>query len=320
MADISIIVPVHNVYDKLNECLDSICEQSLKNYECILVDDGSTDCSSLIIDEYAQMDARFIAIHQRNLGVGAARNVGLRIARGTFVTFIDSDDKIAPTFLENMLCNIGDRDILITGFTMCKPDISESIGTVKGMAHTENMAKAMKEGLLNSCWGKLYRRSTIQNVLFSEKILWGEDTAFLLNCLCITRKVIFETSHGYLYTYSTRGLANRFDKMKPFYLSIYYEQLILFLDHWAKNKDALYNEVCIKVSQEILRTVDMLIDNRLSYKEERQYLKKLFDNSIVNHMFTYGVQIDNNPKILKTISKFYNVSVWKFYLQLRRIF
>ena len=77
MVDISIIVPVYNVYDKLNDCLESIYEQSYRNYECILVDDGSTDGSSQIIDEYVQRDARFIAIHQRNLGVSSARNAGL---------------------------------------------------------------------------------------------------------------------------------------------------------------------------------------------------------------------------------------------------
>lgn len=318
MVDISIIVPIYNVHDKLNDCLESIYKQSFRNYECILVDDGSTDGSSQIIDEYVQKDARFIAIHQRNLGVSSARNAGLRIASGIFVTFIDSDDKIVHTYLEKMLSSIGEQDILITGFIICKPEKREHIGTVKGMVSIDTMAKAMKEGLLNSCWGKLYRKSLVQNILFPEKIFWGEDTVFLLSCLCKTRKVVFGTVYDYLYTYSISGLANRFDKMKPFYLNRYYEQLIIFLDHWAEFNDSLYNEVCIKISQEILRTIDALIENKLSYEEEMQYLRTLFENSKVNQLFTYGAQIDNNPKSLKTLSKCHNVFIWEIYLKLRR--
>ncbi len=173
------------------DCLDSIRGQSLENFECILIDDGSTDGSSELLDEYVKIDHRFQIIHQENSGVGAARNKGLLNAQGTFITFIDSDDQVMPKYLENMLHAIDQKDILITGFTMCRLENREKIGSIAGDPSTENMARAMKEGLLNSCWGKLYRREVIWGLRFSEEIFWGEDTAYLMSCLCRTDKVIF---------------------------------------------------------------------------------------------------------------------------------
>lgn len=318
MVTISIIVPVYNVHDCLAACLESIRRQSLRDFECILVDDGSTDGSSAILDNFSKADPRFIVIHQKNAGVGAARNVGLQRAHGTFLTFVDSDDRLASTFLEDMQRSIGDQDVLISGFTMCKPEGQKEIGSVAGGPSTDNMAKAMKQGLLNSCWGKLYRSEAIREIRFSEKILWGEDTAYLLSCLCKTNKLVFSPSYGYLYTFSTSGLANRFDKMKPFYLGTYYKQLIVFLDRWAEQGDSLYHEVSIKISQEILRTIDALIDHRLSRKEEKEYLSTLFDHPQVNRLFSHGVKFDYNPAILKFLSTFPAQMIWRGYVMARR--
>lgn len=318
MPAISVIVPIYNVYNQLVDCLDSIRGQSLENFECILIDDGSTDGSSELLDEYVKIDHRFQIIHQENSGVGAARNKGLLNAQGTFITFIDSDDQVMPKYLENMLHAIDQKDILITGFTMCRLENREKIGSIAGDPSTENMARAMKEGLLNSCWGKLYRREVIWGLRFSEEIFWGEDTAYLMSCLCRTDKVIFCPFHDYLYTFSTSGLVNRFDKQKPYYLGAYYKQLILFLEQWAENADSLYNEVAIKISQEILRTIDTLVDKKLSQAEEKEYLRILFADSKVNRLFSYGTGLDNNPAILKALSKFPDGTVWKGYIGFRR--
>ena len=318
MVAISIIVPVYNVHDCLTECLESIRKQSLSDYECILVDDGSTDGSSIILDEFCEMDSRFSVIHQRNSGVGAARNTGLQKACGTYITFIDSDDKIVPTYLEDMWRDIGKQDVLISGFMMCKSTHCKEIGSVNGGPSTDNMACAVKQGLLNSCWGKLFRREIIQGIHFPEEILWGEDTVYLLTCLCRTNQIIFVPSYGYLYTYSTSGLGNRFDKMKPFYLGVYYKQLLIFSDRWAEIGDSLYREITIKISQEILRTIDVLVDRRLSNEEEKEYIRALFENPRVNRLFFHGVLLDDNPVVLKLLSRFPSQMVWRGYVMARR--
>ena len=89
---VSVIIPVFNVESFLNECLESICNQTYDNLEIILVNDGSTDNSQLIIDNYSKVDKRIIAIKQSNKGLSAARNTGIDIARGEYLTFVDSDD------------------------------------------------------------------------------------------------------------------------------------------------------------------------------------------------------------------------------------
>lgn len=96
MPKISVIIPVYNVEDFLSQCLDSILNQTFYDWECILVNDGSTDKSGQICDEYVKKDTRFKVIHQSNFGVSTARRTGLELSNGILVSFIDSDDWIEP--------------------------------------------------------------------------------------------------------------------------------------------------------------------------------------------------------------------------------
>lgn len=98
---ITIVVPVYNVEKYISDCLDSLISQTYKNIEIILVDDGSTDMSGAICDRYTTLDARIKVIHKQNEGLGFARNTGLEVAQGKFVTFIDSDDMADADLVEN---------------------------------------------------------------------------------------------------------------------------------------------------------------------------------------------------------------------------
>ena len=100
--EISIIIPVYKAEKYLRRCLDSVLSQTLSNWECILVDDGSPDQSGAICDEYAAKDSRFRVIHKPNGGVSSARNEGLDTAKGEFICFIDSDDWVGPKYLEHL--------------------------------------------------------------------------------------------------------------------------------------------------------------------------------------------------------------------------
>ena len=98
----SIIIPVYNSEKALRRCLDSILAQTMTDYECLLIDDGSTDSSGRICDEYAAKDERFRVFHKENGGVSSARNVGLDNAKGEWITFVDSDDSVEESFLESL--------------------------------------------------------------------------------------------------------------------------------------------------------------------------------------------------------------------------
>ncbi|MDR0422523.1 MAG: glycosyltransferase, partial [Proteiniphilum sp.] len=106
---ISVIVPVYNVEKYLRKCLESILAQTYTSFELLLVNDGSTDGSGQICDEYAQKDSRVQVFHQENKGVSRARNLGLERAKGKWVAFIDSDDWVDSTYLEHLL--EGDEDV-----------------------------------------------------------------------------------------------------------------------------------------------------------------------------------------------------------------
>lgn len=116
----SIIVPAYNVEDYLNECIDSILANSLTDYEIVLVDDGSFDNTSYLVDEWAKRDVRIKAIHQENGGLSAARNAGIAVARGRYVIFLDADDCLAPWALSGLsdsICETLEPDIIITEMT-----------------------------------------------------------------------------------------------------------------------------------------------------------------------------------------------------------
>ena len=112
---ISVIIPVYKVEDYLNECMDSVLSQTYTNFEVICVNDGSPDNCLNILNEYAKKDNRVRIISQENQGLSAARNTGLDNAKGDWIAFIDSDDKIAPTFLENLVSHIDSADCVEVG-------------------------------------------------------------------------------------------------------------------------------------------------------------------------------------------------------------
>ena len=123
MPKLSIIVPIYNVEPYIRRCLDSIYAQTFKDYEAILVNDGSTDKCGLIIDEYAQNDPRIITIHQQNKGVSAARNAGLRIAKGQYIGFVDPDDWIEPEMYAKLIQNIEANNCSIASCSWTEIDI-----------------------------------------------------------------------------------------------------------------------------------------------------------------------------------------------------
>ena len=112
---ISIIIPVYNKEMYLEECLDSVINQTFADFECVLIDDGSSDSSGIICDKYQAKDKRIKPIHTKNNGVSHARNVGIENAAGEYITFVDSDDILSPDYLESLICAIqnSQADIVI---------------------------------------------------------------------------------------------------------------------------------------------------------------------------------------------------------------
>lgn len=186
---ISIIVPVYNAEKYLRRCIDSIISQSLTNFELILVDDGSSDHSPQICDEYASRDNRIKLIHKKNAGVSAARNDGLDIAQGEFITFVDSDDWVDEGYLE---CQYENKtfDYVIGTF------INEPNGKIRKLRSKTFVGERLKDYVSISYlsngypWGKLFKSKIIKdNSIKFKNIKVYEDLLFCLeyarNCTSI---------------------------------------------------------------------------------------------------------------------------------------
>ncbi len=187
---ISLIIPVYNTQDYIRHCLDSVVAQSDMNWECLCVDDGSTDDSARIVEEYAQRDARFKLIRQENRGVSAARNAALRLAQGDYISFLDSDDYLHPRMFECMR-RIADAQGL--DCLACRPVLTPHVKTTELSGSdleavtleivSQPVRFILREYPPNfSCCGKLYRHDCIRGLVFPEGISF-EDGPWLLAIL-----------------------------------------------------------------------------------------------------------------------------------------
>ena len=181
---VSIVVPAYNVAEKIISLLDEIMKQSLKDWELILVDDGSTDNTLEVMEQY-RSDPRVSIIAQANRGASAARNAGLRMAQGEYLMFFDSDDDVATDILEKMVgaAKKNPGALVVCGKQVGKKKLMPSkSGLVSGNVKEHVVASILKNGLLYSPCNKIYRTRTIQrnNITFPDNVVYGEDLIFNL--------------------------------------------------------------------------------------------------------------------------------------------
>lgn len=226
---ISIIVPVYNTAPYLKRALDSIRRQSMKHYEVILINDGSTDSSRDILLSYCRKDARFRLIDQENSGVSAARNAGLHAARGEYVAFLDSDDFLAPFYLQRLYRAAVefDADVVCCGFYRYYEEDGRVVPTTirkipPGVYASRNILKKMILDLRVRfyLWDKLWRRSLFTQHDITFPNMCFEDAAVAVPLLYFSNKVAVVPYRGYYYTQrkgsmiTSRSIQNMDDYIK----------------------------------------------------------------------------------------------------------
>ncbi|MBQ4573418.1 MAG: glycosyltransferase family 2 protein [Clostridia bacterium] len=201
---ISVIVPVYNAEKYLRECIESILNQTFRDLELILVDDGSPDNCCKICDEYAEKDNRVIVFHQENRGVSAARNLGIDNAQGEYITFVDSDDYIMPYALELLYHDsiFSNADIsCVSGRKKCSNTI-EALEKSKYVIWrgSDSVKKSLLDnGALYSSCRKLYKKEFLGDTRFEEGKKIHEDSFFVF-CCCL-KKPVFVLRNAYIYHY-----------------------------------------------------------------------------------------------------------------------
>ena len=190
MPELSIIVPVYKVEPYLRRCLDSILAQTFRDFELILIDDGSPDNCGAICDEYAAKDSRIIVIHQKNQGVSAARNAGLDIAKGTYLGFVDSDDWIEPEMYETMIATAKEKQVDVVACGIKHFDtkgnfIFDELLT-EFFIHGSSLHGCIYDmpNTIGGCiWNKIYRHDQVMGSRYKCGVTMAEDRLFLLTAL-----------------------------------------------------------------------------------------------------------------------------------------
>lgn len=225
---ISVIVPVYNVEDYLKRCLDSIGRQTYSNIEIILIDDGSTDQSGNICDQYAIQDKRCRVFHQQNSGAAAARNLGLDVCLGDYVMFVDSDDYIAPNACEVLLTELlrHKAELSIGKICWVYPDYcTEDTFSFKSCVLTGKEATIMyfgggyPSGLIPGSVGKLYSRNLFdlragQTIRFPENLRSGEDWDIAYKIFYEAKKITILNEKIYFYVQREGSLSHGADLIK----------------------------------------------------------------------------------------------------------
>lgn len=287
---VSVIVPVYNVEEYVRECIQSVLNQSLKEIEVIIVNDGSTDNSINCIEDFIKID-NVKLINQNNQGLSVARNTGIDVAQGEYILFVDSDDYIESEFIEKLYseAKIYDLDIAISSHSKLLKEIKEaqkrdnSLITDKPISGCEFMYKQLKlKDKKNEVWDDLFKRKFLQdnNIKFLPGILY-EDTLFTPKTLIYANKVKYIESYGYIY----RQRGNSITKSEIGEKNI--NNLITIIEKLIE----LYRELSDNFQKKVLRKyLYNALVNILSYidiykvKDKRYLYKKIPKDSILNIM------------------------------------
>lgn len=284
---VSIIVPVYNVEAYLEKCLDSMLDQTYSNIEIVLINDGSTDNGPKICDEYAKKDSRVKVIHKANSGVSDTRNIGLEAAKGSYVTFVDSDDWIEKDYVENLYRAIIENkaDYATCGYNRVYGNKSEKInssGETITYSAREYLIKLLNvQSSYGFCHMKLIKKDIIKDTKFYKGLVVGEDALFNIElCKNITKAVVLEQPL-YNYRFNANSVVRKYDEN---YMNKYQESMEIMNNYIMKE-----------------------------YKEDKEIRQNLY-NYVAYHILLVAVNYcfnPNNKNKIKSLKNIYNIEIFK---------
>ncbi len=281
---ISVIVPIYNVYNYLEKCLNSIINQTYKNLEIILIDDGSTDGCGKMCDNYKELDNRIVVVHQKNCGLSNARNKGIEIAKGNLISFVDGDDYLELNMFDELKKNMDkyNSDISIGHYYYLKNDkriIREKIKKLSFVSTGYNKFCNIQneyENLTVFSWGKIYKREIFNNIRYPEGRIY-EDSYIICNVLKEANRVSYLIKPLYNYCYRSDSIVNTFDINHFDKIDANNKKIVFFLkndylDLALKEKNKKMNNIIINLS----KMKSYRIKNK---KVFNKYYKELLDTN-----------------------------------------
>lgn len=296
---ISVIIPVYNTGDYLTKCLDSVSKQTYRNIEIIIVDDGSTDCSGAVCDEFANQDKRCIVIHKENEGVSKARNTALKIAKGEYIGFVDSDDIIEPDMYESLYKNMVEykSDVSVCNQSKVAGETRKPLYIGSKEIMVFDKAGAIKEVLydrafIGSPCNKLFKRNLIDGIFFEENIHFAEDKLFVIQAFLNAQKIVFDLNSKYDYIVRENSACTSEFSEKTYTYHTAQERIIEIISNTNDNKLKECAYTSIMLCDIIL--LGMLCDKR---KERKDYCKKLQNSLRQNFKVSRLAEIKTSKKI-----------------------
>ena len=226
--EISVIIPVYNVEPYLRKCLDSVINQSMEEIEILLIDDGSTDGSGAICDEYSKNSNKIKVFHQKNGGISFARNIGLKNAQGKYVMFVDSDDFVEKDFcrIPYLLAIKYNADLVV----FCYRSVLNNHERLKNYNSTIENGIITKQQLIdnlhgvvcNSVWNKIYKKSLFENISFPN-VKCREDVYTLCRLVVKANTIVFHNRVLYNYVKTVNSISSspslkwKFESIKAFH-------------------------------------------------------------------------------------------------------
>lgn len=317
---ITVVIPVYNVGTYLGKCVKSVVNQTYKNLQILLIDDGSTDGSSDLCDDIAFSDSRIQVIHKSNSGLGLTRNVGINNAKGKYIIFVDSDDYLSKDLIENLYLGIkkDKSEICIAGFTRVdnrgtmlyqeKYEERNIIGSKNVKSIFEKMLGSLPEkhdSIKPSVWSNLYSVNIIKKFdlkFVSERKIISEDIIWNAQYFNKINKVQFISSCGYFYRYNNSSLSQSY-KHDRFRKIIFLYNILLTLI----NKDSLSKDALLRAQKQLFINVRSCIvqERQMRFSQQVKDIKEMVNNNdLILVLQEYPIQrLHIKQKVFVTLLK-----------------
>ena len=316
---VSIITPIYNAQEHIERSIKSVINQSYKNIELILINDGSTDNTENICRVYEEKDTRVTLLNIKNLGPGYARNKGMELANGDYISFVDADDYLHNNAIETLISKAleSDYDVVTGSYFIVKDEIVASkdnygnrelnkFDTEEGQKHYNSFKTSSSFGYV---WGKVYKRLFLEenNIRFSkDRKVFLEDTLFNLKLFARNPKYYVLSTPTYYYNIIDDSLSNKSEDITDSAIKLI-EDYEKFLDNeelYYENFDLFISLAARTISYSLYKTMDYQFSLKNIYKK----VKKFSNNSTVQRLFSNN----NSIKYLKDLDCKLQILLYSF--------
>lgn len=317
---VSVVVPIYGVEDYLENCVNSILNQTYKNIEIILVDDGSPDKCGKICDDYAILDSRVKVLHKKNGGLSDARNVGIEVACGKYITFIDSDDYISEDYISVLLKSLMEEDADISicklkATSNLKEDVSSKTQEGIFIYSTETAIEEMlysKEFSTSAC-GRMFCTNLFDDVRFPVG-RYSEDLFTIYRIILQSKKIVFVKREAYFYYTRPGSITNEKFSIKQLDTIDALHFIKREVVDYHKN---LYPAYMNSIVEAVARLLKMNIPKKALYanglwEEVKKYRKRVFlDKKASKRVRTYAFLMLIGPEFTSKVMRIYYKMKWR---------